>query len=108
MNMLIYYLTKHFGSNITKKEILDYVSRFYSPKRIVIAAAGNVDHTLVVDYFRSFLEPLSDGSNISFTRPVPLVTPKVSSYPKELEQVHLCVGAQASSLSGENRFAVEI
>ena len=100
--------TKETVSNITKKEILDYVSRFYSPKRIVIAAAGNVDHTLVVDYFRSFLEPLSEGNNISFTRPVPLVTPTVSSYPKELEQVHLCVGAQASSLSGEKRFAEAI
>ena len=97
--------TKETVSKITRKEILDYVSRFYSPKRVVIAAAGNVDHTLLVDYFRSFLEPLSDDNNVSFTRPVPLVTPTVSSYPKELEQVHLCVGAQASSLSGEKRFA---
>ena len=97
--------TKETVSKITRKEILDYVSRFYSPKRVVIAAAGNVDHTLLVDYFRSFLEPLSDENNVSFTRPVPLVTPTVSSYPKELEQVHLCVGAQASSLSGEKRFA---
>ena len=100
--------TKETVSKITRKVILDYVSRFYSPKRVVIAAAGNVDHTLVVDYFRSFLEPLSDGNNISFTRPVPLVTPTVSSYPKELEQVHLCVGAQASSLSGEKRFVEAI
>jgi len=97
--------TKETVSKITRKEILDYVSRFYSPKRVVIAAAGNVDHNLLVDYFRSFLEPLSDENNVSFTRPVPLVTPTVSSYPKELEQVHLCVGAQASSLSGEKRFA---
>jgi predicted Zn-dependent peptidase len=100
--------TKETVSNITRKGILDYVSRFYSPKRVVIAAAGNVDHTLIVDYFKSFLEPISDGNNISFTRPVPLVTPTVSSYPKELEQVHLCVGAQASSLSGEKRFAEAI
>ena len=97
--------TKETVCNITRKEIIDYVSRFYSPKRVVVAAAGNVDHNFLVDYFRSFLEPLSDENNGSFTRPVPLVTPTVSSYPKELEQVHLCVGAQASSLSGEKRFA---
>jgi predicted Zn-dependent peptidase len=100
--------TKETVSNITRKEILDYVSRFYSPERVVIAATGNVDHTLVVDYFKSFLEPLSNGNNSLLTRPVPLVTPTISSYPKELEQVHLCVGAQASSLSGERRFAEAI
>ena len=100
--------TKETVRNITRKEILDYVSRFYSPERVVIAAAGNIDHALVVDYFKSILEPLSDRNNGSLTRPVPLVTPTISSYPKELEQVHLCVGAKASSLSGERRFAEAI
>ncbi|MBW1612884.1 MAG: insulinase family protein [Deltaproteobacteria bacterium] len=95
--------TKETVSKITRKEILDYVSRFYSPMRVVIAAAGNVDHTLVVDYFRPFLEPLPERHNKSFKRPVPVFTPTVSFYPKELEQVHLCVGAQASPLSGEKR-----
>lgn len=100
--------TKETVSKITRKEILDYVSRFYSPKKVVIAAAGNVDHDLLVDYFRSFLEPLPDENNVSLARPTPLITPTVSSYPKELEQVHLCLGAQASSLSGEKRFAEAI
>jgi len=100
--------TKETVSKITRKDILDYVSRFYSPKRVVIAAAGNVDHDLLVDYFRSFLEPLPVENNVSLARPTPLITPTVSSYPKELEQVHLCLGAQASSLSGEKRFAEAI
>jgi predicted Zn-dependent peptidase len=100
--------TKETVSRITRKEILDYVSRFYSPTRVVIAAAGNVDHTHVVDYFRGFLETLSAKNNSFFKRPVPLVTPTISSYPKELEQVHLCLGAQSSSLSGEKRFAEAI
>ena len=100
--------TKETVSKITRKEILDYVSRFYSPERVVIAAAGNVDHDLLVDYFRSFLEPLPDANNASQTMPTPLVTPTVSFYPRELEQVHLCLCAQASSLSGEKRFAEAI
>jgi len=100
--------TKETVSKITRKDILDYVSRFYSPKRVVIAAAGNVDHDLLVDYFRSFLEHLPVENNVSLARPTPLITPTVSSYPKELEQVHLCLGAQASSLSGEKRFAEAI
>jgi len=99
--------TKETVGKIKRTEILDYVSRFYSPKRVVIAAAGNVDHDLLVDHYREFFEPLPDQNN-STPRPTPLTTPTVSSYPKELEQVHLCLGAQASSLSGEKRFSEAI
>lgn len=100
--------TKETVSSITRREILDYVSRFYSPERLIIAAAGNVDHDLLVDYFRTFFESLPSQDNGSPVRPIPLTTPTVSSYPKELEQVHLCLGAQASSLSGKRRFAEAI
>jgi len=100
--------TKETVSSITRREILDYVSRFYSPERLIIAAAGNVDHDLLVDYFRTFFESLPNQDNGSPVRPIPLTTPTVSSYPKELEQVHLCLGAQASSLSGKRRFAEAI
>jgi len=99
--------TKETVGKIKRTEILDYVLRFYSPRRVVIAAAGNVDHDLLVDHYRAFFEPLPDQNN-STPRPTPLTTPTVSSYPKELEQVHLCLGAQASSLSGEKRFSEAI
>jgi len=100
--------TKETVSNVTRREILDYVSDFYVPKRLLIAAAGNVDHDLLVEYFRPLFEPLQDQNTCPPARPIPLTTPTVSSYPKELEQVHLCLGARASSLSGERRFAESI
>jgi predicted Zn-dependent peptidase len=100
--------TKETVNRITRREILGCVSRFYSPERVVIAAAGNVDHDLLVDYFRPLFEHLPDQNNTSPARPLALSTPTLSYYPKELEQVHLCLGAQASSLSGEKRFAEAI
>jgi predicted Zn-dependent peptidase len=97
--------TKETVDTITRNQILDYSSRFYSPERVIIAAAGMVDHEVFVSYFRPFFEPLQDKHNGLVARPIPLVTPSVSFYPKELEQVHVCFGAQSSSLSGEERFA---
>ena len=97
--------TKETVDTITRSQILDYLSRFYSPERVIIAAAGMVDHEVFVSYFRPFFEPLQNKHNGLVARPIPLVTPGVSFYPKELEQVHLCFGAQSSSLSGEERFA---
>jgi len=97
--------TKETVDTITRDQILDYLSRFYSPRRLIIAAAGMVDHEAFVSYFRPFFEPLQDKNNGFEGRPIPSVTPTVSFYPKELEQVHLCFGARSSSLSGEERFA---
>jgi predicted Zn-dependent peptidase len=100
--------TRETVGKMGRGEILDYVSHFYSPERVVIAAAGNIDHDLLVEYFWPSFEPLSNGESSPPARSTPRVTPTVASYPKELEQVHLCLGAQASSLSGERRYAESI
>jgi predicted Zn-dependent peptidase len=97
--------TKETVKSITKSQIHDYLSRFYSSQGLVIAAAGKVDHDLLVDYFRPFFESLPVKGDGIPPRRIPLVSPGVSCYPKQLEQVHLCLGAQASSLSGKERFA---
>ncbi len=100
--------TRETVGSITRREVLDYVSHFYSPSRVVIAGAGKVDHDLLVEYFRLPFELLPNGDSSPPARSTPRVTPTVASHPKDLEQVHLCLGAQASSLSGERRYAESI
>ena len=100
--------TRETVGSITRREVLDYVSHFCSPSRVIIAGAGKVDHDLLVEYFRPSFEPLPNGDSSPPARSTPRVTPTVASYPKELEQVHLCLGAQASSLSGDRRYAESI
>jgi predicted Zn-dependent peptidase len=97
--------TKETVKRITKSQIHDYLSRYYFSQGVVIAAAGKVDHDLLVNYLRPFFESLAVASDGIPPRRIPLVSPGVSCYPKQLEQVHLCLGAQASSLSGKERFA---
>jgi len=97
--------TKETVKSITKSQIHDYLSRFYSSQGVVIAAAGKVNHDLLVNYFRPFFESLPAKSDGIPPRRTPPVNPSVSCYPKQIEQVHLCLGAQASSLSGKERFA---
>ncbi len=100
--------TKESVTGIVRDDILRYVSRFYSPTRVAIAAAGNLDHDLLVTSFKSLFETLSPKLGSSPARSAPSNKPSVSSYPKELEQVHLCFGARASSLSARERFAETI
>ncbi|MEA3361412.1 MAG: pitrilysin family protein [Thermodesulfobacteriota bacterium] len=100
--------TREAVSKISRKDIIDYISRFYSPERVVIAAAGNVDHDDLVEYFRPFFDPLSRSDDVIPVRSKPLATPSISTHPKDLEQVHICLGAQASSMSDKERFADSI
>jgi predicted Zn-dependent peptidase len=97
--------TKETVTAIMRDDIVRYVSRFYSPAKVAIAAAGNVDHDRLVASFTPLFETLPPQLSSFPARSTPSSTPSISSHSKELEQVHLCLGAQASSLSARERFA---
>lgn len=97
--------TREAVKKISRKDLLDYISRFYSPEKIVIAAAGCVNHNELVKYFKPFFDPLLANKGSTETRVKPSVTPSISAFKKDLEQVHICLGAQASSMREKQRFA---
>ncbi len=97
--------TREAVRKISRKDLLNYISRFYSPERIVIAAAGCVDHDDLVGYFKPFFDSLLVSEDSIPFRVRPLATPSISTYRKDLEQVHICLGAQASSMREKQRFA---
>jgi predicted Zn-dependent peptidase len=89
---------------MSKRTALDHMRRFYTPGRIIVAAAGQVDH----DHLVRTLGPLFESLPPAAQDPV-RAAPKghfgVSCHPKDLEQVHLCLGGNGPHLSSELRFA---
>ena len=91
-------------SRMDQEMIRQYISKFYVPERVIVAAAGNVDHEKMVEYFRPIFETeTSSGSNPG--RSLPRCGGGVLVKRKELEQVHLCLGGEAPSQVDEARFA---
>jgi len=91
-------------SAISKETVLSHIRRFYTPGRIIVAAAGNVDHDALVRYLKPLFEALPKE------RKGPVRTPPkghaaVSCRYKELEQVHVCLGGAAPPISSDLRFA---
>jgi predicted Zn-dependent peptidase len=87
-----------------KQTVLGHIRRFYTPGRIIVAAAGNVEHDRLVRY----LEPLFESLPAATENPVrtaPSGHFGVSCHPKDLEQVHLCLGGNGPHLSSGHRFA---
>jgi predicted Zn-dependent peptidase len=91
----------------TREISLDYMHRCYQPERIILSAAGNVDH----DVLLRLVEPLF--RNVSrpgrpLKRTPPPINSRLALYPKDLEQIHLCLGTRGTSLVEENRYACGI
>ncbi len=91
-------------SAIDRETILEYIKSYYVPERIIVAAAGNVDHETMISCFRPLFESLSKG-NTDPVRSIPHPTGGVSINFKDLEQVHICVGGDAPSQRDDKRFA---
>lgn len=94
-------------SSINRETLLKYIKSFYVPERIIVAAAGDVDHQSLVSYFKPVLESLERGSS-NAERTVPIPHSGVSVHSKDLEQVHICLGGLAPPLSSDKRFASAI
>lgn len=94
-------------SNIRKETILDYINRYYTPTRIIITAAGNIEHDALVAHFEPFFKSIDSG-NEDPSRSIPHVHSDISCQWKDLEQVHICLGGKAPNLSTDVRFAAAV
>lgn len=91
-------------SSIDRETMLEYFSSNYTPERIIISAAGNIEHEALVKAFRPLFEPLP-GNGHHPPISTPTLRPGVVCHEKKLEQVHICIGGKGPSLSSEDRLA---
>ena len=93
--------------SFTREMILEYLNRGYHPDRIVLTAAGNVNH-------QEFLELVGPAfSNIerhghNFDRTPPRANSRVDLYSRDIEQIHLCLGTRGTSLHEKERYCCSI
>ena len=92
-------------SSIDRDAIYDYLDRTYRPPRIVISAAGDVEHGALVDLLEPSFGALPTGNNHNGRN-------ESSKGPgaglclhyKELEQVHVCLGGLFPGVRDDRRF----
>lgn len=94
-------------SAINRELILKYMRSRYTPDRVVVTAAGNVDHAAFVRQVQQLLGSMSgrfDGAD-----PVtPVFRPAVTGKQKDCEQVYVLVGAEGTSASDELRYPLSV
>lgn len=92
---------------ITREHLFAYKDTHYVPERILIIAAGDVDHDQLVSTFSPLFDNLDSRCSPHHREP-PRCHTGISIHDKPLEQVHICIGGPAPSLRSEERFACGI
>jgi predicted Zn-dependent peptidase len=91
-----------------RKQLLDYFQRHYTPGNMLIAAAGHVEHAQVAELAAKEFGAAAAGARLEES-PAPIPYPHIKlRRKKDLEQVHICVGAPAYPQTHERRFACYI
>jgi predicted Zn-dependent peptidase len=98
-------------SSIPQDAIGAYHAEMYTPRNIVVAAAGNVEHERVVELVSQALERRGEvGDSTPNVRP-PLVQappPGLRFQRKDTEQYHVCLAAPGIARTDRRRFAASL
>jgi predicted Zn-dependent peptidase len=87
-------------------KLQEYVQKYFTTDKIVIAAAGNVAHDNFVSLWQNTFDGFKRNSDPSLIRNPPSLLPSCQKiYSKSLEQVHILLGTYGLSITDENRFA---
>ena len=89
-----------FDSNTIK----DYFRRAYQPDRIVISAAGNIQTGSFVKAIAQAFEGVGKGNSFP-ERTKPSMAWVATAHPKNLEQVHICLGTAGVAITDPRRHA---
>jgi predicted Zn-dependent peptidase len=102
-------------SPMSRRQVLNFYHRHYTPPSIVVAAAGGLDHSAVVKQVReAFARSDRLGTGGWVERPQPSVRPprgapqRVNVRAKDTEQAHLVLGSPAIARDDERRFTLGV
>ncbi|NLK52219.1 MAG: insulinase family protein [Syntrophomonadaceae bacterium] len=94
---------------LNREALLDYLHRHYTPDRLVIAAAGHLDHDSLVDRLRVHFE---DWPGIEFPPVKNTEAPQhhaaVVWQKKDTEQIHLCLGVPGLQQKDDRLYTLNV
>lgn len=92
-----------FDAQMIKK----FFQRLYQPDRIIISAAGKLDHNRLVDLVQPAFETIKTGNGFP-QRTTPQNCSVVDLTHRELEQMHICLSAKGLSIIDPRRYTFSL
>lgn len=89
---------------ITRRDLLAYYKSIYRPNRMLVAAAGAVNHDQLVEMVARVTEGLPQGE-VRESLPAPQFFSEEKRLNRSTEQVHLCIVMPGYAQADEKRYA---
>ncbi|NPU86070.1 MAG: insulinase family protein [Syntrophaceae bacterium] len=96
--------TRERVQDFSRESLTDFFSPRYRGENLVISAAGRLDHDTLVDLVTASFAGLERNARTAAIT-VPMITHRIGSLEKDLEQVHMIVGTPAPSSVNPRRYA---
>jgi predicted Zn-dependent peptidase len=90
---------------MTRDEVSEFHDRWYRPANLVVAAAGNLEHDLVIDALGDVLSGGAKGAAPERVAPDPHIESLVQ-IDRPIEQVHVAIGWRGLPLDDDERYAL--
>jgi predicted Zn-dependent peptidase len=94
-------------SGFQRQDLVAYRQAAYRPEQMVVAAAGRITHDELMDLVGPVLEGFSNGLPARLRGPVD-VHPGKYLFPRDLEQVHACLGTRGPAADDARRFGATV
>ncbi|MCB9480802.1 MAG: insulinase family protein [Desulfobacteraceae bacterium] len=95
-------------SSINSKELKLFFEKHYTPEKITIALAGNIDHDEAVNILGKSFEKIKSAKYETEKRQKPNAEKGLVFQKKPIEQYHLCIGTDGFSKKNRNRFKASL
>jgi predicted Zn-dependent peptidase len=91
-----------------REHLRSHVSEHFLPSRLVISAAGHVDHDMLVRLASRYFRRLhhQDGEQTRIAGPVRSGKGTAMEYARPINQAHICLGTLAYSVSHPDRYTL--
>jgi predicted Zn-dependent peptidase len=90
---------------LQREDLLGHLQTFYRPDRVVIAAAGDLEHERLLALLREALAGWR-GTAARLDGAPPVARPGTVNLERDLSQVHLCLGVSGLSYAHRDRYAL--
>lgn len=94
-------------SNFSKDDVLRFFGSEYIPNNLIVAAAGNIEHDLMVNLIQQHFHGEAKEKTIR-KEFAPQVEKKIDIYTKQTEQAHICYGTETIPANDDRRFILSI
>lgn len=99
--------SKETVKEIIQEDLIDFHISNYTANRIIISAAGNVDHDQVLNLVNKYfcnIPKLSNRKNTALSAE----NPSQSIYENKFQQAHICLGKRIFNYADERRYALMV